>query len=332
MNRGLMFYVPARAAAIQLSKEQGECGWFLASYMPGITLYLTEPCLTWCADHNLLGLHKTRIGVGSSYVLTDKLVLGPLMNNSDAASDGRAAAFIETFATDVANGLRWILQTYGTTDLLRERDLGGKGLAIAKSLNRHQPLASHVPVKLVTRLKDTSGCDQMVGCFDSEQPLHVERSATDGTVQEGRHNAQSLNLGTASIREFCHGDARPLARDLYALRPDESKRLLGLLRKDNKHIGTNACPNGETPRLPYQVLWSPISSCAGTPARAPNTPNQMFTCDTAVRFRPIPSEVSNKSLLALDRAARVHEPRPLTDTTELENGVKRRRPLTDSEL
>ena len=206
--------------------------WLLISYMPAIKLYLTEPDLSWCADADSANRFETKIDVGSSYFVMEKCVLGPISNYSAASLDRRVAMFVQSFATEVANGLRWILQIYKTTDVIQQRDMLGKDVLVAKNMHNKVSFSSYAPVKLITELNDRNHCNEMIECVESNgQSFSYVQSFgnTPGTSAPVGDLGQFTrpHLGAASIVGPCTGDssARPFVNDIYAMSPENLKRM-----------------------------------------------------------------------------------------------------------
>lgn len=216
----------------QLPDAQGAAPsgvYLLENYMPALVLRLTRPDLTWCIDVDMLNRHETRINVGSSYFVLDMCILGPSMHYADLALDRRAAAYMRTFAGEVSNGLRWILQIYQTTNILRQHDLFNADLAVARNIRNKLAFGNYTPVQLVTELGESTDCQAVPMCATADRPFYKQSfGLSSGTTAPIGSVGQFTRpyLGTASLSGLCSNSADNLAvRDPDVLSAEERKRL-----------------------------------------------------------------------------------------------------------
>lgn len=264
MNRGLQFFTPtanewfeynARVLEKQMAPLEANAGgdsssgvYMLTNTMPAFVLNLTRPNLNWCVDSGLLTRHETKINVGSSYFVTDRCVLGPRVCCWEASVDERATAYMESFAKEVSNGLRWILQIYGTTNIIQQHDLFNMDLAVARNMRNKLAFANYTPVRLVAPLRDGTDCEDVpIVNATGESPFFVQPygfgSCTSAPPPIGSDGQLTRPyLGTAAVTGFCsNADMNSLAvRDPYVLNADDRRQLFELIRKNREEIMNNS--------------------------------------------------------------------------------------------
>ncbi|KAG8270303.1 hypothetical protein J6590_088228 [Homalodisca vitripennis] len=296
MNRGLMFYkltteeweyYNTRALGNQDVRIMAENAgmYLLTNFMPAFFLKLTKPDLTWCVDTDALEKHTTRINIGSSYFLMDQCKLGPTFYNADASLDRRATTYIENFAKEVSNGLRWILQIYRTTHILQQYDLFNTDLAIGQKMNT-AAFGNYTPVKLVTDLSDAPDCQDVPTPVRSTRPFYTRPygPGLGSTPVGGVGTFTRPRIGTAALsRTMCHLGAENVAvRDPDSVRDAELKELADMIAR-NRELNKNP-PSGLNVSHNTRVSTGGASTVTGdtpvTTRTPPHAPAPIFVTPT----------------------------------------------------
>lgn len=265
MNRGLQFFTPTaeewsaynekiHGRRADASGDTPSAGYVTANSMPAFVLNLTQPDLNWCVDCNLLNRRETKINVGSSYFVMDRCILGPKLTCWEASVDRRAAAYIESFAKEVSNGLRWILEIYRTTNIMQQHDLFNTDLAVAKNIRNKLAFGSYAPIRLVAPLRDSVDCEEVEMSATGNSPFFVQpfgycsgsTAPIGGTSQFTRPY-----LGTAALIGSCStADLNRLAvKDPTVMSADDVRRLNEYITKNreqavNRSYGIFKPPSG----------------------------------------------------------------------------------------
>lgn len=327
MNRGLQFFTPTAAewyeyndrvlnrrttAPSDRDADTPSGVYISTNSMPAFVLNLTRPNLNWCIDSGLLSRHETKINIGSSYFVMDKCILGPKICCWDASVDKRASTYIESFAKEVTNGLRWILQIYRTTNVMQQHDLFNTDLAIAKNMRNKLAFGSYTPVRLVTPLKDGTDCEEVSMSTADESPFFVQPFGfCSGNSAPIGNTGQFTRpyLGAAPVTGFCSTtDPNEFAvRDPYDLNASDVKRLNEMISRNreemvNRSYGifkpTSGVPGNRTAATPSVPVFS---ASAGTnfqqdalpsPAVSSIQPPSTQAAATGIPQPPNPSNIA----------------------------------------
>lgn len=261
MNRGLQFFTPTigewydynvkilnRSDDIRnggdLSSTSGV--YVSTNTMPAFVLNLTRPHLNWCIDTSLLSRNETKINIGSSYFITDRCVLGPRVCCWNASVDKRASMYVESFAKEVSNGLRWILQIYRSTNIMQQYDLFNTDLDVAKNIRNKLAFGTYTPIRLVTPLKDGIDCEEVPMSANGDSPFFVQPygfSCDRNGPNGGAGQFTRPYLGAAPVTGFCSAaDTSDLAvKDPYVLNANDVRTLNELISR-NREKTTNMSP------------------------------------------------------------------------------------------
>lgn len=292
MNRGLQFFTPTagewseyndkvlnkRSGLTDATSNDSSSGvYLLTNSMPAFVLNLTRPNLTWCIDSNLLSRQETKINVGSSYFVMDRCVLGPRICCWHASVDKRASTYVESFAKEVSNGLRWILQIYRTTNVMQQHDLFNTDLAVAKNIRNKLAFGNYTPVRLAAPPRDDTDCVEVSMSTADESPFFVQPfgccSGTTAPIGGAGQFARPY-LGTAPVSGFCSGPDinNVVIRDPYLMNSEEIKELTGII-SNNREDRVNRSYGIFTPSSgSYASGKTPVISTTNGNVRPPVLP------------------------------------------------------------
>lgn len=290
--------------------------YLLASYMPALSLRLTQPDLSWCIDGSLFEKQQTRICVGSSYFVTEKCVLGPLVHYSEASIDERVKMFVKSFAGEVANGLRWILQIYRTTNIMEQRDLFNMELEVAKNMRNKLAFERYTPLQLVAELGETSECEIM-DVETSDEPFYRQQFGyTTGVAAPIGSLGQFARprLGASAVTGFCNMEGPNLVvNDPYVLKEDDKRRLRELMVKNHEVIANDYFNN----------IFRPMSGMApgvGSAQRIRPCQRKTTTSAGGTNTATLPGNVPNPTSIQPTTLSRPQEvPLPPTVAEETED-------------